>query len=148
MPDTPTSATAATPAPVPAKSFGRRLRNWFLTLVALLLLAAVLYIVVALRFSYSSGDRAGLVQKFSNKGWVCKTWEGELAMATLPGAVPQIFTFTVRDDAVAQQISATMGQKVVLAYEQHPGLPSCFGETSHFVTSVRRQDETPQTLPR
>lgn len=57
--------------------------------------------------------------------------------------VPQVFTFTVRDDAVAQQISATMGQKVVLTYDQHPGLPSCFGKTSNFVTSVRRQDETP-----
>jgi hypothetical protein len=141
MPETTPSTAPVTP--VPTKSFGRRLRNGFLTLVALLLVAVALYIFVALRFSYSSGDRAGIVQKFSHKGWVCKTWEGELAMTTLPGVVPQIFTFTVRDDAVAERISATMGQKVVLKYDQHPGLPSCFGETSHFVTSVRSQDETP-----
>ena len=143
MPEPTPSTAASTPVAARTTSFGRRLRNWFLAVVALLVLASALYVFVALRFSYSSGDRAGLVQKFSNKGWICKTWEGELAMATVPGAVPQIFTFTVRDDAVAEQISATMGQKVVLRYDQHPGLPSCFGDTSHFVTSVRPQNETP-----
>lgn len=110
-------------------------------LVLFALLAAIgataLYLWAAARFTYSSGERAGYVQKFSNKGWLCKTWEGELAMANLPGAMPELFPFTVRDDAVAAAINAQIGARVTLHYEQHLGLPSCFGETSHWVTSVR-----------
>jgi hypothetical protein len=99
--------------------------------------ATALYLWAATRFTYSSGERAGYVQKFSNKGWLCKTWEGELAMANLPGAMPELFPFTVRDDAVAAAINAQLGARVTLHYEQHLGLPSCFGETSYWVTSVR-----------
>ena len=78
------------------------------------------------------------MQKFSRKGWICKTWEGELAMANLPGAMPEIFAFTVRDDAVAARINESMGQRVALTYEQHRGLPTtCFGETQYFVSDVR-----------
>jgi hypothetical protein len=97
-----------------------------------------LYVWIALSYNYSAGERAGYVQKFSSKGWICKTWEGELAMVNLPGAMPQIFQFSVRDDAVAERINQTLGQRVSLKYEQHVGVPtSCFGETQHFVTGVR-----------
>ncbi|HBL27102.1 MAG TPA: hypothetical protein DD490_09735 [Acidobacteria bacterium] len=113
-------------------------------LVGLFLLAAVLfggsalYVWATLQISYSEGDRAGYVQKFSRKGWVCKTWEGELAMVNLPGAMPEIFAFTVRDDAVAARVNETLGQRVALTYEEHRGVPSdCFGETGYFVTGVR-----------
>lgn len=109
-------------------------------LIAVVLAAAlgVLYVYVALKWSYADGERAGYVQKFSRKGWVCKTWEGELAMVNLPGAMPEVFAFTVRDDAVAEQVNEVIGQRVVLAYEQHLGLPTnCFGETSYFVRGVR-----------
>ena len=110
----------------------------FLALVLIPLALFVGYIQLALRWSYSEGERAGYVQKFSRKGWVCKTWEGELAMASIPGSMPQLFLFTVRDDAVAARINQTMGQRVSLSYEQHRGLPtSCFGETEYFVTGVR-----------
>jgi hypothetical protein len=93
---------------------------------------------ITLHFSYSTGQRAGYVQKISKKGWLCKTWEGELAMSTVPGTAPQIFTFSVRDDAVAEKIENAAGQRVALSYEQHKGVPgSCFAETEYFVTSVR-----------
>ena len=101
---------------------------------------AALYVFLATRWSYSSGERAGYVQKFSKKGWVCKTWEGELAMANLPGAMPEIFAYTVRDEDVAARINAQLGARVVLSYEQHLGLPSCFGETQYWVTSARRAE--------
>jgi hypothetical protein len=97
-----------------------------------------LYTWLALHVSYSDGERAGYVQKFSRKGWVCKTWEGELAMASIPGSMPELFLFTVRDEAVAAQLNQTMGQRVSLRYQEHRGLPtSCFGETAYFVTGVR-----------
>ena len=102
-------------------------------------LLVALYTWLALSVSYSSGERAGFVQKFSRKGWICKTWEGELAMVNLPGAMAELFPFTVRDEAVAAQINGMIGQRVALSYEQHLGLPtSCFGETSYFVVSVKQ----------
>lgn len=92
----------------------------------------------SLNYVYSSGERAGYVQKLSKKGWLCKTWEGELAMVNLPGAMPEIFSFTVPDDNIAQEINQSLGRRVTLTYEQHLGIPTtCFGETSYFVTRVR-----------
>ena len=105
-------------------------------IVAVLLLAA--YVWIALHYNYSDGERAGYVQKLSRRGWICKTWEGELAMANLPGTMPQIFTFSVRDPVVADRINKGLGGRVRLHYEQHKGLPgSCFGETEYFVTEVQ-----------
>ena len=97
-----------------------------------------LYIFIALNWSYSTGERAGFLQKVSNKGWICKTWEGELSLVAMPGAAPEKFLFTVRDEAVAQKITAAAGKRVTLNYEQHKGLPTtCFGDTDYFVTGVK-----------
>ena len=92
---------------------------------------------LTLHWSYSEGERAGFVQKFSRKGWICKTWEGELAMVSLPGAAPEKFYFTVRDEATAESMNRSIGQWVRLHYEQHRGLPgTCFGETGYWVDAV------------
>jgi hypothetical protein len=117
-------------------------KHWMLWLVLfLVVLPAVLlyaYTWLALRFAYSTGQRSGYVQKISKKGWFCKTWEGELAMSTVPGTAPQLFQFSVRDDATAHQIEQAASQRVALDYQQHKGLPtSCFGETEYFVIAVR-----------
>jgi hypothetical protein len=118
----------------------RKRRRPGLILLLLLIAAAVLFVLyalLALHFNYSEGERAGYVQKFSRKGWLCKTWEGELAMVNLPGAMPEIFRFSVRDDAVAAQVNASLGRRVRLHYEQHKGIPTaCFGETEYFVTAA------------
>lgn len=107
----------------------------FVVVAALLL---TLYTVATLSWSYSTGERAGFLQKLSTKGYVCKTWEGELQLVALPGSTPEKFFFTVRDDAVAQRLNAAMGQRVTLTYEQHIGVPSsCFGETEYFVSDVK-----------
>jgi hypothetical protein len=117
-----------------------------LTLVAAGLLFAA-YIWAMLSWSYSSGERAGWVQKMSKKGYVCKTWEGEMALVSLPGSMPEKFFFTVWDDNTAEKLHAVMGKRVTLHYEQHIRLPtSCFGDTDYFVTDVRVIDETPAPL--
>jgi hypothetical protein len=101
------------------------------------LVAIALYIWAVLSWSYSEGERAGFLQKVSYKGWICKTWEGELSLVSIPGAAPEKFLFTVRDEAVAQQLNAVAGKRVTLKYEQHRGLPtSCFGDTDYFVVGV------------
>jgi len=112
------------------------IKSFFLVVLAAIALF-VLYIVIALNWSYSTGERAGFLQKVSNKGWICKTWEGELSLVAMPGAAPEKFLFTVRDEAVAQKITAAAGKRVTLNYEQHKGLPTtCFGDTDYFVTGV------------
>ena len=110
--------------------------------LTILLVSAIalfsLYVYVALNWSYSSGERAGFLQKVSNKGWICKTWEGELSLVAMPGAAPEKFLFTVRDEVIAQKVSAAAGKRVTLNYEQHKGLPSsCFGDTDYFVVDVK-----------
>ena len=106
--------------------------------VVALIAALVLYVYIAMTWSYSEGERAGFLQKISKKGWVCKTWEGELSLVAMPGAAPEKFLFTVRDEVVAAQLNAAAGKRVTLAYEQHKGLPtSCLGDTDYFVVGVR-----------
>lgn len=111
-------------------------------IIAGVLLAPILFFALytwsALNWSYSQGERAGFVQKFSKRGWLCKTWEGELAMVSMPGTNPEKFYFSVRDDVVAEQINQSLGKRVALRYKQHPGVPtSCFGETEYFVDAVK-----------
>ena len=97
-----------------------------------------LYTWAALTWSYSKGERAGFVQKFSKKGWICKTWEGELAIVSIPGTMTEKFYFTVRSDSIAKLVNQTMGKRVALVYHQHMGIPtSCFGETQYYVVDVK-----------
>jgi hypothetical protein len=99
------------------------------------------YLLIAFNYSYSDGNRAGYVQKFSNKGWICKTYEGELAMTTVPGVAPVLWNFTVSDDKVASQLAQLMSKRLVLHYKEYRYLPTtCFGETPYFVDRVEVQD--------
>ena len=108
-----------------------------LIIASILVIAAALcalYVWTVLSWSYSEGERAGYLQKLSKKGWLCKTWEGEILLSSMPGAIPERFAFTVRDPAVVSQLQSAMGQRVQLSYSQHVGLPSsCFGETGYFI---------------
>jgi len=125
---------------VSASRHRRRRWPWILAgaLVVLPALALAAWTIIALSYSYSRGDRAGYVQKLSKKGWLCKTWEGELAMVNVPGAMQERFPFTVRSDSLAAVMNGMMGSQVSLTYEEHRGLPgSCFGETNYYVTAVR-----------
>jgi hypothetical protein len=133
--------TTDSPAPpsVPPTFFRRhRLKIIPLALLAIVFGGGALWMFAALKFSYSSGDRIGYVQKLSRRGWICRTWEGELAMSPVPGVQPQIFEFTVRDDKIAKDIAALEGKKVALHYKEKKGVPSsCFGETHYFISDVR-----------
>ena len=111
---------------------------WFTMLIVVIVAGLAGYVWVTLHWSFSSGERAGYVQKFSHKGWVCKTWEGELTMMAVPASIPEKFLFSVRDETVAASINSSMGKKVNLSYEQHRGVPTtCFGETEYYVTGVK-----------
>ena len=129
-------APAITPRQAPRK------RRWGVTLFGIFVILPILVIAawttIALSWSYSEGDRAGYIQKFSRKGWICKTWEGEIAMVNMPGQAQEKFQFSVRDDSIAREITRHMGNRVSLHYAEHPGIPlRCFGETDYFITGVR-----------
>lgn len=129
----------ASAAPAPSK-WRRRLKIAIALIIIVPLLSLALFTWSALTWSYSKGERSGILQKFSSKGWICKTWEGELAMTTIPGTAPILWDFSVRDDSVAARITEAVGHegRMVLTYEEHRGLPtSCFGDTKYFVTGVR-----------
>ncbi len=119
-------------------------------LVLLVVLGTALWTWGSLSYVYSSGERAGYVQKFSKKGWIVKTWEGELLMVALPGTIPEKFDFTVRNDKVAEDIQRLLGQRVVISYNEHKGIPTrLFGDTSYFVASIKSVEEPskPETFP-
>jgi hypothetical protein len=120
----------------------RRRRRWpWILLSAIVVFPALLiaaWTAIALSYTYSRGDRAGYIQKLSKKGWICKTWEGELAMVNVPGAMQERFPFSVRSDSLAAAMNKLMGSRVSVTYEEHRGVPgSCFGETNYYVTAVR-----------
>jgi hypothetical protein len=129
-------AEAAAPPAPPRKRRRWKLYLWIIALTPIVLF--LLYTFVAYHWTYSSGDRSGILRKISQKGWLCKTWEGELAMTTVPGVMPESWPFTIRDDEVAANMNGAIGKQVVLHYREHRGLWSdCFGETAYFVESVR-----------
>ncbi|HEY5544732.1 MAG TPA: hypothetical protein VIK50_01650 [Gemmatimonadaceae bacterium] len=128
-------------APVePRRSFLRR--HWGKMTISMLILIPVatfsVWAAIALAFDFSTGERVGWVQKLSRRGWLCKTWEGELQMSNIPGSAPILFQFSVPADSIAGVIESAAGRKVALYYEQHIGVPTtCFGETQYFVSKVR-----------
>src|SRR4051812_8795763 len=127
-------------SPAPSGSFVRRHRGKLLLFTVLVVGIGgfALWTLATLTFSYSTRDRVGYVQKLSRKGWICRTWEGELAMSPVPGAAPEIFPFTIPDDAVAKTLKDVEGKRVALHYEEKRGIPSsCFGDTRYFVTQIR-----------
>jgi hypothetical protein len=136
------SPEAARVEPVEAPRGGFLRRHWGKTLViAVILLPALIFTIwsgIALSYSYSEGNRVGYVQKLSRRGWLCKTWEGELQLSNIPGSAPVLFQFTVRSDSIAKVIEDAGGKQLQLYYKQHVGLPTdCFGDTEYFVDAVR-----------
>lgn len=133
------ASTVAHTAP-PLKKRTRRKWPYIVFGVVVVLPASIFaaWTAITLNWSYSVGERSGYMQKFSRKGWVCKTWEGEIAMVNMPGAAQERWAFSVRDDDVAAQIEKLMGARVALTYAQHVGVPgTCFGETEYFITAVK-----------
>ncbi len=116
------------------------MRKAFIAVLGLVVMVGLIfsaYTWISLSWSYSTGERAGLMQKISRKGWLCKTWEGELLLTSMPGAIPEKFEFTVRDEELANQLVEHTGQRLVLTYAQHKGVPSsCFGDTEYFVEKM------------
>jgi hypothetical protein len=123
--------------------------SWTMRFVLFILLLIALFVLwtwITLSFTYSYGNRAGFLQKFSKKGFVCKTWEGELVTGTMMGNQEK-FSFSVRDEALAKEIASNIGKRVEIQYEQHLGVPTkCFAETEYYVNAVKALPDLPNSL--
>lgn len=123
------------------KNIKSRVILWIVGILLVPVVGFIVYTWITLSWSFAKGERTGYIQKLSKSGWVCKTWEGEMAMVTMPGAIPEKFFFSVRDNAVAERINKFAGKRVSLVYEHHKGVPtSCFGDTQYFIVDVKSLD--------
>jgi hypothetical protein len=125
-----------------------RFGRWVLILLLLMIVGSVLWSWLSLSWAYADGERAGVLQKFVRRGWVCKTYEGEIALYygggqyMGPGTTPQLWDFSVRDAKVAEQLNKAVGRRVQLHYTEHPGIPTaCFADTRYFVDRVTVTDD-------
>lgn len=132
----------------PRRGSSRRGLHWLFFILVIVFGGAALWTWITLAWAYSDGERAGVLQKLSRKGWICKTQEGELAQYIVAGVSPQLWLFSVRDPAVAAQLDKAVGERVQLHYTEHRGVPtSCFAETSYFVDRVTLKDSSPPGAP-
>jgi hypothetical protein len=116
-----------------------RFGRFVVILLVLVLVIGALWTWFSLSWAYSEGERAGILQKFSKKGWICKTYEGELALYVVGGVAPQLWYFSARDDKVAEQLAGAVGSQVRIHYTEHRGVPtSCFAETPNYAESFTR----------
>jgi hypothetical protein len=113
----------------------------FLKWLGIILIPIILFVAYTfftLHWVYSSGERIGFVQKISQQGFICKTYEGEQVLVTVPGTQAEKFFFTAKNEAIYRKINETNGQRVRLLYQQHKWIPtSCFGDTEYFVYDVK-----------
>ena len=113
-------------------------------LIGLPIIGITAWTAFSLNYYYSEGTRAGYLQKISKRGWLCKTWEGEIQLTSIPGSAPQLFTFTTRSDSIASILTTMAGQAVSVHYREHKGIPtSCFGDTRYYVDGVQKVGGTP-----
>lgn len=109
-------------------------------LVFVLLIFGILYLLTG--WSFSDGERAGTVSKFSRRGYLFKTYEGVLNVGGFSGETgsltPQFFDFSVKDDLVAKQITDAVksGQRVTLHYEEKILRLPWNGDTKYYITTV------------
>jgi hypothetical protein len=124
--------------------------RWLAMLLILVAGGAAFWTWLTLNWAYAEGERAGVLQKFVRRGWVCKTREGEIALYygggqyLGPGTSAQLWDFSVRDADAVAALTKAVGHRVQLHYTEHPGIPtSCFGETRYFVDKVTVTDSEP-----
>lgn len=113
--------------------------------------AAILFLLLSFRIYwkyyniYSEGNRSGILQKFSKKGDIFKTYEGELVMSSITSNInatiaSEKFFFSVKEDSIAKQMFDLEGKHVTLRYEQKRGHLPWNGETDYFVNGIKIND--------
>jgi hypothetical protein len=124
----------------------KKFLSW-LILVVIIVLAALVYWKYF--FTYSEGYRAGLLQKFSKKGVVFKTYEGEMILSSVRSnrdiaIASEKFFFSAKTEDVANKLNQLQGEYIVVHYREKNGVLPWVGETRYLVDSVKIVDPVNQ----
>ena len=124
------------------KRFGRFLG--ILTIVIILALGGFIY--WKYYFVYSEGNRSGILQKFSYKGTIFKTYEGELILSSIRSTgnitlASEKFFFSVKNKDVAKKMENMQGHFVTLHYKMKNGTLPWQGDSPYIVDSVKLETD-------
>lgn len=116
----------------------KKILRWTLSIIIIFL---VMFIYFKYFFTYSEGFRAGLLQKFSNKGIVFKTYEGELILSSVSSTASvalasEKFLFSVTNEKLAIQFDTLQGRNVIVHYTEKRGTVPWRGDSKYLVDSI------------
>ena len=122
--------------------FFARVKRMFYYFIILLIIIGSLVIYFKYFYTYSEGYRAGLLQKFSHKGAIFKTYEGEMILSSVSSTTNVVlasekFNFTVINKNIVSQLDTLQGDMVIVHYKQKNGKVFWRGDSEYLVDSVR-----------
>jgi len=117
----------------------KKILKWALFII---IIVGVFFIYWKYYYTYSEGYRAGLLQKFSSKGMMFKTYEGEMILSSVSSnsnvaLASEKFLFTMTNKAIVRQFDTLQGNMVIVHYKQKNGRLPWQGDTPYLVDSVR-----------
>jgi hypothetical protein len=123
----------------------RKVRNFFKGIIAVIIIALIIFFYFRYFYTYSDGYRAGLLQKFSRKGNIFKTYEGELVLSSVTGSsgnnstviASEKFYFSVKSDSLAARLDTLQGRPVIVHYRQKHAPLFWRGDSPYFVDGVK-----------
>ena len=118
---------------------GKKFLRWLLFLIVISL---AVFIYFKYFFTYSEGYRAGLLQKFSNKGMIFKTYEGEMILSSVASTsevalASEKFLFSVTNKDIVRQFDTLQGRNVIVHYDEKRGVLFWRGDSRYLVDSVK-----------
>ncbi len=120
----------------------RKTKKFFRWIIAILVIVLAVFVYLKYFYTYSEGYRAGLLQKFSNKGLAFKTYEGELILSSVASTrdialASEKFLFTMINKDLVRQFDTLQGQNVIVHYIQKGGAVFWRGDSKYLVDSVQ-----------
>lgn len=117
----------------------KKILKWTASIVVIIL---AIFIYWRYFYTYSEGYRAGLLQKFSSKGTIFKTYEGEIILSSISSTrdvaiASEKFYFTLKNKALVRQFDMMQGQNVIVHYKQKNAPLFFRGDSEYLVDSVR-----------
>ncbi|MDP1622655.1 MAG: hypothetical protein Q8M08_10005 [Bacteroidales bacterium] len=138
-----TDSNSATPKGSKSSGIKRKIKKVVFLFLTLIFIMAGIFIYWKYFYTYSEGYRAGLLQKFSHKGNIFKTYEGEMILSSVTSntnvaLASEKFYFSVSEENLAQHLDTIQGQMVIVHYMQKNGTLFWRGESEYLVDSVKR----------
>jgi len=129
----------------PAAKFMKKIKKYLYMALATVVVIIGIYVYWSFFFTYSDGYRAGMLQKFSRKGTIFKTYEGEMILSSVQSnknvaLASEKFMFSVSDKQVALQLEKLQGKNIVVHYTEKNNTLPWRGETVYIVSSAKLSD--------